>query len=148
MAVAATAPALAALHATLDRFWAAVERAAAEPPDARWRHLFATAVAEIAANIVRHAYPAGAVPGTMHLRLRAYDGRAEALFTDHGVAFVDPAQSPRSLPADDPLALPEGGYGLALARAAVDRLDYARTPDGQNQWRLVKRWVRGEADPA
>jgi anti-sigma regulatory factor (Ser/Thr protein kinase) len=38
------------------------------------------------------------------------------------------------------LALPEGGYGLALARAAVDQLDYERTPDGINRWRLVKRF--------
>ena len=146
--MAATAQDLAAMHTMLDRFWVAIDQAVAEPPDARWRQLLATALAEIGANIVRHAYPAGTAPGTMHLRLRAYDDRVEALFTDQGVAFVDPAQPARPLPADDPLALPEGGYGLALARAAVDQLDYARTPDGRNLWRLVKGWVRDEAGHA
>jgi serine/threonine-protein kinase RsbW len=137
--VPAMAQDLAAMHTALDRFWAALDQVLAQPPDPRWRLLFATAVAEIGANIVRHAYGASTEPGTMHLRLRAYDDRVEALFTDQGVAFVAPPNVASALPADDPLALPEGGYGLAIARTAVDQLDYARTPDGRNQWRLVKR---------
>ena len=44
-----------------------------------------------------------------------------------------------SLATGDPLDLPEGGYGLGLARACVDALEYHLTPDGTNCWRLVKR---------
>lgn len=38
----------------------------------------------------------------------------------------------------DPEALPEGGWGLALARAALDDLAYSRAGD-ENRWVLVKR---------
>jgi hypothetical protein len=62
----------------------------------------------------------------------------ETPFAGYGVAFAFPA--PPSAPAADLAALPEGGYGLVLVRAAVDELVYARTPGGENQWRLVKRF--------
>ena len=137
--MAATAHDLAALHTTLDRFWAAVDQAVAEPPDARWRQLLVTALAEIGANIVRHAYPAGTKPGSLRFRLRLYPDRVVASFADWGLAFAGPAEARGALEPDQ-LELPEGGYGLALARAAVDRLDYRRTPGGMNCWRLVKRF--------
>ena len=90
---------------------------------------------------MRHAYPDDAVPARLQLRLRVYADRIEARFTDRGVPFSAPAE-PVGTPAGDELdipGIPEGGYGLALARAAVDRLDYHRTPGGLNRWRLVTR---------
>ena len=163
--VPAVAGQLAALHAALARFWQAAGRTLARPPNTAWRLRFETAVAEVGANVVRHAYPAGAAPGPMALRLRAYADRVEARFADQGVAFVPPLQAtigaaativetpfagcglalafpaaPPTAPAADLSTLPEGGYGLALVRAAVDELVYARTPGGENQWRLVKRF--------
>jgi serine/threonine-protein kinase RsbW len=144
--VPATAERLPARPDALARFWVAVQEAHPRPPGSAWRARFETAVAEIGANIVRHAYPPGREPGRLRLRLRAYSERIEARFNDRGVAFSgDPSRwrAPRPPiavggPAD--LAdLPEGGYGLALVLQAVDRLDYARLAGGENRWRLVKR---------
>lgn len=137
----ATAADLAALHAGLARFWMAAEPVLTRPPDETWRLKFATAMAEIAANIIRHAYPAGTSPGPLQLRLRAYSDRVEACFTDYGIEFVAPslARAVRAL-NDDPATLPEGGYGLTLIRALVDKLDYTRTAHGKNLWQLVK-WL-------
>ena len=135
--VGATAEELAALHAALDRFWDAVDAVLAQPPPQDWRLRFVTAVAEVAANIVRHAYPIGANRGSLRLRLRLYADRVVASFADRGVGFVPgEVQGP---PGADPAELPEGGFGLALARASLDRLEYRRTPTGTNCWRLTKR---------
>ena len=135
--VPAIATRLADLHDALDRFWAAVELVLAHPPDTTWRLQFTTAVAEIAANIVRHAYPAGTTPGSMQIRLRSYTDRVEACLTDRGLAFTPSkvADSPRP----ESVELPEGGLGLAIARASLDQVGYSRTPEGTNHWRLVKR---------
>lgn len=75
----------------------------------------------------------------MRLRLNVYADRVEACFTDWGLAFNDSSRPPEVV-GDDVFAVPEGGYGLAIARAALDRLDYRRTPRGTNSWRLVKRF--------
>ncbi len=129
------------MHEALERFWAATSRALAPPPGREWQLQFATAALEIANNIARHAYPGGGEPGPLALRLRAYPDRIEARFTDRGVAYTPPAAAPLAPLGDDldVLDIPEGGYGLALVRAAVDRLDHRRTPGGLNRWRLVKR---------
>jgi anti-sigma regulatory factor (Ser/Thr protein kinase) len=136
--VPATAEELAAIHVVLERFWKVVDATLAQPPAHDWRHRFATALAEIAANIVRHAYPAGTARGSMRLRLRLYADRVVASFADRGVAFVPP--DPADSPGSDRSELAEGGYGLALARATLDRLEYRRTPTGTNCWRLMKRF--------
>jgi anti-sigma regulatory factor (Ser/Thr protein kinase) len=152
------------LHAALARFWAGVDRTVAHPPDALWRARFATAVAEIGANIIRHGRPPTVRPQPMRLRLRAFRDRAEARFTDDGLPFNRQVPRPQSPTAgidlngvstgaasaagaiydpggpDDALDIAEDGYGLQLARAAVDELAYSRTATGQNRWRLVKRF--------
>ena len=138
MVAPATVEALPLVHATLERFWHAAGTTAARSFDPDWRNRFVSAVGEVAANIVRHAYPADTERGSLRFRLRLYPDRVVASFADWGVAFADPSE-PRGLLEPDLLELPEGGYGLALARAALDRLDYRRTPGGMNCWRLVKR---------
>jgi serine/threonine-protein kinase RsbW len=146
--VPARAAHLGAFHEGLGRFWVAVEHRLPRAPDGTWRILFETAVAEVGANVVRHAHPAGAPPGRMCLRLRAFADRIEARISDRGVPFEPGGPPPAARPgggrpaaaaADALASLPEGGYGLAVARAAVDRLDYARSRDGENAWHLVKR---------
>ena len=142
--VAARADRLEALHAALDRFWSRVDETLPEPPDNDWRLHFATAMAEIGANIVRHAHPEGALPGIMQLRLRAFRNRIEARFADGGVPFRGMPEATPAPPTvstdDDALVLAEGGYGLRLVLAAVDKLDYERTAAGRNHWRLTKRF--------
>ena len=115
----------------------AVDTLAPATPTSRWRDLFRTAVAEIAANIVRHAYPPSGAARPFELQVLVYPDRLVALFADSGVAW-EPADEPA---APDPLDLPEGGLGLAVARGALDELSYRREPDGRNVWRLVKHFT-------
>ena len=148
--VPAIADELGAFHAAVDRFWRARDVGAVGTPDSGWRARFATAVWEVATNIVRHAYPPElGTAGRLRLRLRAYPERAVASFVDRGVAFVDrgiagsrPLGPCVGQDGDDLLRLAEGSYGLPLVRDSVDRVDYRRTPDGTNYWRLVKYFDR------
>ena len=128
------------MHAALARFWSGAAARGLEP-SAEWRARFDTAVIEIAGNILRHAYPAGHKPGNVKLRLRLYADRAEALLTDRGIPFEEPP-APAADAEVDPLELPEGGYGLSIARAALDRLEYTRRARGANRWQLVKKLER------
>jgi serine/threonine-protein kinase RsbW len=137
LVVPATADSLDAVHGMLDSFWQRAETALPQPPDAGWRMRFAIAIAEIAANIIRHAYPAGVGPGLMRLRLRAYEDRVEARFTDRGTEYVATARQEGPLP-ENVADLPESGYGMQLAHQVVDEIGYHRTPTGSNRWRLVK----------
>jgi serine/threonine-protein kinase RsbW len=136
--VSATAQQPDAVHAALDRFWAKVATAVMRPPNGKWRAQFATAIAEIAANIIRHAYPGGREPRPMRLYLYAYSDRVEAVLSDEGVAFIPPPPA-EDAPELDLLKLPESGRGLAVAQACLDELEYRRTGEGTNEWRLVKR---------
>ena len=131
----ATPAALAAVHAALDRAWAVIDASATDRPTTLWRDLFRTAVAEIASNIVRHAYPPSHPARPFELKVLVYDDRLEAHFVDQGSGW-EPGSEP--VPPD-PLDLPEGGMGLAVARGALDELSYRREPDGTNVWRLLKR---------
>lgn len=130
---------LGEVHAALDRLEAAaVQVRGAEPDDVVFLGL-RTAVVEIATNIIRHAYPAGHPARPFHLQLQLYRDRVEAHFSDAGILFELP-EAPALPPLDDPLALPEGGFGLFLARQSVDDLRYTRTAQGINHWRLLKRF--------
>lgn len=141
VAVTATPAGLDAIHAAMDRFWLEVASAAVSLPDQMWRYEFLTAVAEIAGNIVRHAYPDGTGPGPLEMTLTAYSHRVEAELRDRGVPFeeipgADAASEADLLDLDD---LAESGRGLMIARAWLDRLEHTHTPDC-NCWRLVKRF--------
>jgi serine/threonine-protein kinase RsbW len=116
---------LEAVHDVLARFWSLLD----ETPDQRWRLLFETAVAEIAANIVEHAKPPYF---TMRIRLGTECVIAE--FSDSGKGWNGPAGPAAVL---DDLAA-ERGRGLTLAGAAVDEVAYERQGP-VNHWRLTKR---------
>lgn len=130
--VQARAEDMGALHEALDRFWPALD----VPPEPRWKHEMETAIAEIAANIVKHAYADVDTPGPLRLALHGYPDRMEALFHDKGKLFE--AVQPPAAVSDIP---PTSGYGLALARAATDELRYERRSDHSNVWHLIKRWA-------
>jgi serine/threonine-protein kinase RsbW len=134
---AASVQSLDQVHVALQQFWqiSAAKQSRLSDPD--WRSQFATALGEIAANIVRHAHPSPGEAGCLCLRLRLYPGRVEARFVDDGRPYPG-SLSVSALPILDDL--PEGGFGLALARAALDRLRYRRTGNGVNCWWLVKRF--------
>lgn len=136
--IAATTANLDALHRALDQLWRRGEALVPSFPDERWRFGFVTAVVEIVANIVRHAYPADATDGVrmVHLSFALHSDRVDAVLTDRGTAFVGELTSA----APDADLLLESGRGLALARALLDELTYLRRPDGTNRWHLMKRY--------
>jgi len=100
--------------------------------DLRLRFGLETALAEIAANIVEHTRRTDQEAGRRYtVQLDATDRELVAVLTDNG------------LPADVDLASvtmadvdQEGGRGLALAIAALDRLEH-RHEGGHNIWTLA-----------
>jgi anti-sigma regulatory factor (Ser/Thr protein kinase) len=142
-----SAQAIDDLHAALDRFWAA--DAAQSAPDPRWRHEVTSSIVEIGTNIVHHAIPAGATATPIELCLWSYPDRVEARFLDRGLPYLAPLGSPATGTDDEQASaadrtgdvddVPESGFGLAIARAALDTLDYHRSGRGTNVWHLVKR---------
>jgi len=137
---------LETLHALLTEFWAGLKALPLPIPDEQ-RHRFDTAIIEIAGNVIRYAYAQGH-PGPLELVLHAYRGYVEAIFTDRGMRFEPQTALTTAMPQIDDseegeeqaiTGLPEGGFGLALVRMTVDRLEYERTPEGQNRWLLISR---------
>lgn len=120
--------ALTKLHTALTAFWQNVAAQRGSGVPVREQFALTTAASEIAANIIRYAEAE-----TFDLTLSSLDGRTvEACFADRGIAY-----HPTPGPVGDPSELAEGGFGLALARRVVHSLDYQRTDDGENCWRLV-----------
>jgi serine/threonine-protein kinase RsbW len=91
--------------------------------------LFETAVIEIANNVVEHGRP----PGTIHYSFILDVGADRLLgrLRDGGPPL---RESERPMPDTDS----ENGRGLALARVALDDLDYRRVDD-VNEWTMVRR---------
>ncbi len=148
LVVTATPEKIDAVHRALEAFWIDVAGSVARyDPGVRLR--VDTAVAELASNIVQHAYPSSGPPGTMRLRLRSYSDGVEVTFTDRGVPYTGsfPKKLPKSLhqgTENTPL-LPEQGMGLGVISSAVDEVRYRRTAGGRNQWKLVKRFAQSHA---
>jgi serine/threonine-protein kinase RsbW len=115
------------LHAALDRLWAE-----APEVDESQRIRFATALAEVVANVVEHGRTLRGGAPTLTVEVAVRPDRVRADVFDDGVAV-----GPRASPADvDELA--EAGRGLALAGAVLDELRYVRE-DAGNRWVLVVR---------
>ena len=87
------------------------------------------AVAEACANIARHGFAGRA--GTMRVVARASDGRLAVAICDRAPAF---AGSAPPMPAADA----EGGRGLPLLAACMDRVRWHRT-DGENRLLMARR---------
>ncbi len=132
--------ALDEVYAALDRLEAAMNSLCVDPHGPTALMGLRTAVIEIATNIIRHAYPPGAPTGALRLLLQLYADRVEAHLSDDGI----PYSLPETLfmpDLDDLTDLPEGGFGLFLARQSVDQLTHTRTDQGANHWRLVKHFA-------
>ena len=92
--------------------------------------LLETAVIELAGNVARPGRPAGATDVTLIVSVN--DSTLEATLVDTGQRFeVDLDE------ADLPSDMDEAGRGIAMARFAVDELEYHHD-DGVNTWRLVR----------
>ena len=125
----ARAEGLDALHAALDRFFAAAEGRGASLSGAD-RIAVRAAASEVAANIAQHAcrhLPAA----RMSVALSAYGDRVEVAFEDSGLPYEEPG----SQALED---LPQGGIGLRVVDASVDTVEYGRSGT-TNRWRLVRR---------
>jgi anti-sigma regulatory factor (Ser/Thr protein kinase) len=135
----ATAEHLGSVYTLLAQFWTELERGHPSPPDHTWRAYFDTAVGEIVANIIRYAYVAGST-GKMCIAIDGFRDRVEATFRDRGVPYTGASPIEAQMPSEniDALDLPEGGWGLALTLAAVDRLSYSREAD-INRWHFMKK---------
>lgn len=117
---------LGEIQRTLEHTWARHRHVPAEI-----RMTVATGVAEIGANIVKHAAAGQPVPVRMSVELLAHQVRV--VFTDEG----DPARVDLGA-VRLPGASATHGRGLALASAVLEGLSYQR--DGAvNQWTLTSR---------
>jgi serine/threonine-protein kinase RsbW len=100
--------------------------------DVRLRFALETALAEVAANIVEHTVRADRGTGRRYtVHLEATDRALTAVLTDNGMP-VDIDLSAVTM-AD---VEQESGRGLALAIAALDRLEHRHEP-GHNVWTLA-----------
>jgi anti-sigma regulatory factor (Ser/Thr protein kinase) len=105
-----------------------------------WLDETALALAEHLSNIVRHAYggEGGLISGLIGLQ----GDRLVIETVDRGANVFDVLRlsggaSP-AIPSLDQLPT-EGGLGLPLIRAVMDRLHYERHSHGRNSWRLTRR---------
>lgn len=90
-------------------------------------------VQEIAANIVDHAYADSAETNHIKALFKGDKEKIVIVLTDKGVPFDRQATV-----APDLNTVQVRGYGLFLAEALLDDIQYVRTKQG-NQWTLVKK---------
>jgi serine/threonine-protein kinase RsbW len=100
--------------------------------DVRLRFSFETALAEVAANIVEHTRRRDQVAGRRYaVELCATEDELVAVLTDNGMPADVDLSAVTMADADE-----ESGRGLALAIAALDRLEHEHT-GGHNIWTLA-----------
>jgi len=116
---------LDAVHTLLAQ--AAAEHPELDPMDVM---LFETAIIEIANNVVEYGRPEGEVRWKFTIRVR--EDEIEAELDDTGQTFTP--ERGRTMPGEDA----EGGRGLAIAEAVLDRIEFKRLDD-TNHWRMVRR---------
>lgn len=110
------------------------------PPDVAWR--LQVALDEIVANIVSHGAPAIGT-GALDVWFRRDGAVVEITVADDGPPFNPLDQPPpeRGRPLE---AMEPGGLGIALVRALMDEVRYAR--DRRNTLTLRKRIDEHSAD--
>jgi len=91
--------------------------------------LFETAVIEITNNVVEHGSPPGTIRYSFSLDVQT--DRLLGRLRDGGPPLK---ATTRPMPGTDS----ENGRGLALARVALDDLEYERVGD-HNEWTMVRR---------
>jgi serine/threonine-protein kinase RsbW len=99
------------------------------------------AVDEIATNIIAHGYEEVGLQGDLSIETESKPEALTVILRDRGAPF-DPRA--RELPDEEDLAKPleerrEGGLGIFLAFAGVDRFDYGREDDTNVNTFVVNR---------
>lgn len=117
-----------AVHDLLDELWTD----ASFVPEMD-RLTFATAVIEAASNVVQHAVPDSPAPVELGVDIRVQARSLRAEISAHGA--IDPQLGTDA--RDMPEAEAESGRGLALIRALVTTVTFARQ-DGTNVWVLSR----------
>jgi anti-sigma regulatory factor (Ser/Thr protein kinase) len=108
-------------------------------PSTQWQSEFTTAVGEIVSNVIRHSIASSEPSSPIHVAIRRSGDSLEARLVNAGAAFEGIVDEQSHLAESiDPLDLPEGQYGLLLARQTLDDLRYERDQQGMNVWTLVK----------
>ncbi|MCB9880830.1 MAG: ATP-binding protein [Planctomycetes bacterium] len=128
-------------------FWQTAETMLEQIPfpedAAQTRFNILVSIQEAISNVLRHGYSAPSVP-QVELRL-AWDGQSFTIeLRDHAAPF-DPTAVWALPDTSDPMAIPEGGYGIGLMREVLDSLEY-RYEDGQNVLVLTKSVDRVESE--
>lgn len=90
------------------------------------------ALVEAATNVIKHGFANGC-GGRLRVQINMSDHHVEVILRDDGPAF-NPLTAPESAPWDNGdyesfESLPEGGFGIALIRALVDKCTYHRESD-------------------
>jgi anti-sigma regulatory factor (Ser/Thr protein kinase) len=139
--ISADAAGVDTMHGLLESVWEAMRLAPfLSLPPTTWRNEFATAMGEIGSNIIRHSLSLQSEALTAcQLEIVLRGTSLVATFRNPGAPFT--GEIDQSLPManeDDPFNLPEGHFGLALARRSLDDLRYEHLANGQNVWTLVK----------
>lgn len=109
------------------------------------RDLMEVGLAEALTNIVKHGHR-GDEGHAVDVTWRQDERYVDVVIVDDGRPIPphrleEPARSVFDFDETDLGGLPEGGMGLALVRAAFDKLDY-RSEGGRNTLRLRKRLPR------
>lgn len=91
------------------------------------------AVDEACSNIIRHGYKNDT---SQQIDLTVYTDRGNLVIQieDIGTHFDITQAVPR-----DPEEIQPGGLGVFIINQVMDSLEYAKTPDGRNQTRLIKK---------
>ena len=92
------------------------------------------ALQELLTNLVDHAYTNDA-SGLIKVTLRWQNAQIIIETRDQGTPIGTDALNSVSMP--DPSELAEGGYGMAIIQAVMDKVEYRREND-ENIWQLVK----------
>jgi serine/threonine-protein kinase RsbW len=116
----------------LEHLHALIDRARRDWPtvDGNDFDLLETAIIELAGNVARHGRPVGATDVTLSVSVN--ESVLEATLVDAGKRFEVDLDA-----VDLPPEMDEAGRGIAMARLAVDELEYDHV-DGVNTWHLLR----------
>lgn len=123
----------------LRMFWQTAESLLEQVPfeedSAQTRFNILVSIQEAASNVLRHGFGPDDEP-EIELRLRCDARRFEIELRDTAAPF-DPTTVWAVPDTSDPLAIPEGGYGIHMMREVLDEIEYRRE-DGENVLVLTK----------